>query len=75
MFKEKPHDKGLERIYYYYLYASGQFQKCVDSLINTKDHGLQLLLAQSYFNLLEYDRSIQIMSDLLKVMKLNQEDK
>lgn len=75
IFKDKPHDKVLERIYYYYLYASGQFQKCVDLLAATKDNGLQLLLAQSYFNLLEYDKSIQIMSDLLKVLKLTQEDK
>lgn len=28
IFKEKPQDKGLEKIFYYYLYASGQYQKC-----------------------------------------------
>ena len=75
IFKEKPQDKGLEKIYYYFLYASGQFHKCIEALKGNKDQSLQLLLAQSYFKLLEYDKSIQIMSDLLKVVKLNQEDK
>jgi hypothetical protein len=33
------------------------------------------LLAQAYFKINDYDKSIEVMSELLKVVKLSQEDK
>lgn len=65
----------LEKIYYYYLYASGQYSKCIDKLNGVKDYDLMLLLAQAYFNVLDYEKSIHVMSELLKMVKLNQEHK
>ncbi len=65
----------LEKIYYYFLYASGQYAKCIEKLHGVKDYDLMLLLAQAYFNVLDYEKSILVMSDLLKIVKLNQEDK
>ena len=44
-------------------------------LAGTKDQALMLLLAQAYFNVLDYDKSILVMSELLRAVKLNQEDK
>lgn len=57
------------------MYSSGQFQKCIEALTGTKDQALQLLLAQAYFKVLDYDHSIEMMSDLLRVVKLSHEDK
>lgn len=75
IFKDKPQEKPLERIYFYYLYASGQYNKCIEALVNSKDQGLQLLLAQAYFKTLNYEKSMEIMASLLKVVKVSKEDK
>lgn len=66
----------LDKLYAYYLYSIGDFPRSLDVLLKLKeDLSTKLLLSQVYFKMMEYRKSAQLMEDLMRTEKLDEEDK